>query len=486
MTGIRPGIKTLAIGIVFILISTGLVPGKNLVPDKNTVLTEKQTKPLTSSFAPYLEVHIGNETKTFAPTDDTYIANLDPSEIDGALGVLATRNRYGDGGSDCWECDVLVKFDLTSIPPLTPINSASLNLYYYEYGDYNPVGRLLTAYKVLSNWTEMAVNYNTKPTINTIISGSSNVPATTETWMQWNLTQDVQQTIDSPGTSFGWQIMDETYWGNFGVPGTHFASKEYVQIGQPFSPYLQVNFTDGTSQNFMPTDDTYIANLDPSQIDGDLNVLATRNRYGADSPRYECDVLIKFNLSSIPETTQIVSATLHLYYYEYGDMNPSGRPLTVYRLLRNWDEHKTNYNRRPPKAKTVSATSLVPIVPQVGMQWNLTADTQLFINSPGKNFGWEIMDETRWGDLNVPAAHFYSKEFFEPSYVPALMIGKIANKTVHGILISFQAVHTNVLYCFPFAFFTYSSNETITIQRTHVGLVTRSFICVWCKTRPIY
>ena len=70
----------------------------------------KEYIPPGPPFIPYLEIQLAGETKTFTPTDDTYIANYGPSEINGDLNYLATRNRYG-GGSDIWECDILIKFD---------------------------------------------------------------------------------------------------------------------------------------------------------------------------------------------------------------------------------------------------------------------------------------------------------------------------------------------------------------------------------------
>ena len=410
----------LVVGIIFFLTSTCFVQGRI---ESSTQTIENQPFGY-EDVMPYLQVELAGETKTFTPTDDTYIANYDPSEVNGDLIVLATRNRYGAGGSDIWECDILVKFDLSSIPPSTPVLSASLNLYYYDYGNTNPAGRPLTVYQVKSDWDEMSVNFNTQPLKETTVSQTENVPGAPGVWMSWELTEDVQEYVDAPGSNFGWEIMDETYWGYYEVPAAYFYSKEYIPPGPPFIPYLEVVLPSET-KTFTPTDDTYIANYDPSEINGDLIVLATRNRYGSGgSSNWECDVLVKFDLSSIPPSTPVLSASLNLYYYDYGNTNPAGRPLTVYQVTSDWDEMSVNFNTQPSKATTMSASVNVPGSTGVGMSWDLTQDVQEYIDNPGVNFGWEIMDETYWGYYEVPAAFFYSKEYIPPGppFVPYLEV----------------------------------------------------------------
>ncbi|MFA5101870.1 MAG: DNRLRE domain-containing protein [Candidatus Thermoplasmatota archaeon] len=397
--------KMLVVGTLIFLISTSCTQGKT-----DDLQKELPNIPLAyEGYLPYLKVELADGTQSFTPTDDTYIANLDPSEVNGDLTYLATRNRYG-GGSEVWECDILIKFDLSSIPPSTPIISASLNLYYYAWGDSNPAGRPLTAYKITSDWHELTVNYNTQPSKASLISDTQTVPGSVDVWISWELTEDVQQYIDDPASNFGWEIMDETYWGWYDVPVAYFYPKEYESPppSNEFIPYLEVVLADET-RTFNPTDDTYIANLDPSEVNGDLTYLATRNRYGGGSDVWECDILIKFDLSSIPPSTPIISASLNLYYYAWGDSNPAGRPLTVYRITSDWDEMTVNYNTRPSKSSNVSATQKVPSAHGVGMSWELTEDVQQYIDDPASNFGWEIMDETYWGWYDVPVAYFKPK-----------------------------------------------------------------------------
>jgi hypothetical protein len=149
---------------------------------------------------------------------------------------MNTRNRYGSPYHPYyWEHDVLVDFDLSSISPDAVVLSATLYLYYYEYGDNNPAGRSLTLYRVTSDWAEGTVTWNTRPSIAPVPTSASIVPSY-YTWMEWDVTSDVQLFVAHQVDNFGWQIMDEEKWGWFDIPITKFHTKEYGD----YLPYLEV------------------------------------------------------------------------------------------------------------------------------------------------------------------------------------------------------------------------------------------------------
>ncbi len=403
--------KWLAVGIIIFFIcinleSTSLAQWK-ITSSKQEI---KSQPSVTTLYVPYLEIILADETKIFYPTDDTYIANYNIFEINGDLDILATRNRYGEG-SDIWECDILIRFDISSIPRSTSIISASLNLYYAGGGDSSPEGRPLTVYKILNDWDEMTVNFNSKLLVTSSLSSVENVPNSIDVWMSWDVTKDVQHDVNATEDNFGWKIMDETYWGMVGVPVAYFYSKEYVPPDPPFCPYLEVELTDEI-KTFTPSDDTYIANYDRSEMNGHLDFLAIRNRFGAYDNIWECDILIRFALSSIPKSTQILSASLNLYYAVYGGMNPVGRSLNIYRAKWFWNERTVNFFKKPWIASVVSDSQIIPDSVGVGIKWDVTNDVQYQVNHSGRNFGWEIRDDSYWGSFEVPTSYFYSKEYF--------------------------------------------------------------------------
>ena len=175
---------------------------------------------------------------TFYPTDDTYIAMKYPNSVYGAREYLVAENRYGHPSHPAyWERDVLVRFDLSAMPPGAEVSSATLHLYYYAWHDNNPAGRVLTCYRVRSDWNEDTVNWNTQPGHAAQPTSSSIVPSSPGTWMEWDVTSDVQAFAnDQSADNYGWEIMDEVPWGTYNVPWTKFRSKEYGS----FIPYLSV------------------------------------------------------------------------------------------------------------------------------------------------------------------------------------------------------------------------------------------------------
>jgi len=178
----------------------------------------------------------------------------------------------------------------------------------------------------------------------------------------------------------------------------------------------------GCSQQFYPTDDTEIVMRGPDTNYGSSTEMRVENLYGHPShPVYwEIDALTKFDLSSIPAGTNITSAILHLYYYNWWDNNPAGRALTCYRITGNWNEETVTWNTRPGHAGQVTSSAIVPPAPGVWMAWNVTGDVQAFVNNPGINFGWEIMDEVPWNKFNIPWTRFRTKEY--GSSIPYLAV----------------------------------------------------------------
>ena len=158
----------------------------------------------------------------------------------------------------------------------------------------------------------------------------------------------------------------------------------------------------------------------------------------------------------------------------------------MYKITSNWNEKEVNYNRRPTKATEISASENIPSSVGVGMKWNLTEDVQYYINNPGINFGWEIMDETYWGGYNVPAAYFYPKEYATQNFVTALIFGNIINKTVQDNRIVFKAIQTNLIYFLPITYYHFSLNEKFTIKQEHLGWVGNNYILALCKISPVF
>ena len=75
----------------------------------------------------------GFDIITLYPTDDVYIDHQKPKKNFNGNDKLILRNEYGYSGSSGWACDILIKFDLSSLPSDILIEYAHLKLYLYRW-----------------------------------------------------------------------------------------------------------------------------------------------------------------------------------------------------------------------------------------------------------------------------------------------------------------------------------------------------------------
>jgi hypothetical protein len=159
------------------------------------------------------------------PTDDATIAHGSPDWNGCTAPELQIRNDYGVGGSSGWAADALIKFDLSQFGNKT-ICSAKLKLYYQRWHDNNPAGRVLKLFRNTSDWEECIVTWRNQPGYDTIPTSSCAVPAVTGTWMEWDVTTDVQAMLQGSISNYGWHLLDDNYWGHVNIPQIYFCSKE--------------------------------------------------------------------------------------------------------------------------------------------------------------------------------------------------------------------------------------------------------------------
>ena len=160
---------------------------------------------MTFLLAVFLVMTIGfasADTTTLYPTDDSYV-----NEAGG-------DNNYGLSHSLRVESDnsntqrTFLKFDLSSIPTGSTINSATLYLYQYK-----AAGDSIRAYeirKISNTWSESTITWNNQPGYFGVTS-TTNVN-TNDGWKTWNVKSDVQSFV-SGSPNNGWVIKDGTEVG---------------------------------------------------------------------------------------------------------------------------------------------------------------------------------------------------------------------------------------------------------------------------------
>jgi hypothetical protein len=211
---------SVSIGIVLLFVGTSIAQVPNLNSSQNGV-----------------PKNLSKGTYTFNPTDDSYVSTTNPDENNNNLDFMAIRNAGSGGG---WMCAGVIKFDISSIPTNAVIITATLGLFYFDWADNNPAGRLLSLRCFEANWNEETITNNNMPSFNNQVSATANVPPSPGVWMTVNVTSDVQKFVAGTIQNYGWIIKDDQYWGGYNIPAAWFYTKEHGS----FIPYLQIVVND--------------------------------------------------------------------------------------------------------------------------------------------------------------------------------------------------------------------------------------------------
>ncbi len=175
-------------------------------------------------------INVNYHSETISPSDDSFIAVDIPDLVKDDVNVMSIRNK---GDLDAWEYNPFIKFDLSSIPDDAKIISSRLYLFYSEYKDRNPSGHELMIYRVIQDWEEELLTWNTQPETTSIVTSSSLVPSQNESWMVWDVASDVNLFIKNNENNYGWKIIDETFTSGSNIPLLYFNTKENV-INHPY------------------------------------------------------------------------------------------------------------------------------------------------------------------------------------------------------------------------------------------------------------
>lgn len=183
---------------------------------------------------------------------------ITPSNADTSLSEGNANTNYGPDTNIAVEADLgvtsirgLVKFDLSSIPPgISTINTASLQLYYWSTVAGNPVNRIYTANRAITNnWGETTATWNKYD--GALVWGTAGGDFTTTGaasqtvgvfgWMTWDVTAIVKAWIESGQPNYGFLIKDANEGvGTGGGKGANFYSREATD---PNKPILTVDYT---------------------------------------------------------------------------------------------------------------------------------------------------------------------------------------------------------------------------------------------------
>lgn len=362
---------------------------------------------------------------------DAIIANCVQCGYDnanfGAAADMLSCAWTNDGAES--DCRSLIRFDISSIPPGSIVTSAFLSIY------YNPVSsngnhegdNISLLQRVTSSWDENTVTWDNQPTSTS--TDEVVMPATvsnTEDRPDINVTVLVQGMVDDPANNFGllFRQQDETAYRRM-----VFASSDHPDA--LLHPKLVVNYV-------APNVDCIT--LTPGPNEGQDAVLAScvscgynDMNFGSDpdlasmawtngSAESDLRSLMRFDLSTIPTTATVVSATLSLYFNpNSSNGNHQGDNTSfLQRVTSTWDENTVTWDTQP--STTTVDEVLLPATssntenrPDI----NVTAPVQDMLADPLNDFGFMLLqqDETSYRKMI-----FASSDYPNAALRPSLMV----------------------------------------------------------------
>jgi len=283
------------------------------------------------------------------PTDDTYISHCATDGNYGASEKIVVRNDYGYIGSSGWRWDALINFNIYPIIKGTRILSAKLKTYCYEQNYYNQSNLSLCIYRITNNWNEENITWDNQPSYASENSSHIIVPAFEDSWLEWDVTPDVQDYINGTISCYGWKITDENNWGHFNIPEFIFRSKETNDTEQ--QPYLEIELI----SRYPQADFFYnVSNIDKK---------------------------VYFFYNSTNPNGTIIS-----WFWEFGDGTSSNQQNTshIYKDYGIYTVNLTitdNIGTMIKKTKTVTISIEEKIKKEIEKQYDITLNEDLYLNN---------------------------------------------------------------------------------------------------------
>ena len=328
-------------------------------------------------------------------------------------GTYFTMLTNWSSGSNC-DVDGFVEFDLSPIPAMSTINTATLEGTITRNTETSPIG----AYRVSAAWNEATLTWNNKPGFAATPTDQIGVGATgTQTW---DVQADVQAFSDGSATNYGWALSLATPADTTFLVDMY--SSDHTTATQ--RPKISINYTVGgggggggggapVQLQFCPEgaagEDTELTEISTGS-NWCTSAYLTEN-WGAPAS----DGLIRFDdISMVPAGATVNSATLSLYHA----INTDNLQWGAYEVNAMWDECTATWGNQP--LSTIGATPVDSVAPGASGDrdsWDVTASVQAMVDGTIQNFGWRMREA---GENGV--AFYYSSDIATAGQVPCLDI----------------------------------------------------------------
>ena len=320
-------------------------------------------------------------------------------------------NRFSDS-----EAHALIEFDLSSVPAIARVLTATLEL---RQNAPSSAGGTIEVHRVTSAWTEGvssggngAPNWSERDVgvawgtlggdFDATASASAIVPGGVADWSQWDITNLVANWLDGTHPNLGLVLVPA-------APGTGAKFDSSDDLAPVLRPKLTIRYacecgasaaTTFTLQPGTAGDDAYT--WDGMHADRNFGISTILKLNNASAEQFS---LLRFDLSSIPTQATVTSATLDLYL-EGGDALTNG-VLAVHRATQPWvegtqDDQVTTagvtYDEYVLGTAWTSAggdydpapidTVMVPSLPAGAVQWVVTAPVAQWVSGTVANDGF--------------------------------------------------------------------------------------------------
>jgi hypothetical protein len=413
------------------LTASGTLP--TLTPTPSQTPTNTPTLTLTPSITP-----TPSQTPLFTPTPavidrsparDTYIHEWEPN------------TNYGSGHDlrvrwDLWQRSLLY-FNTADIPTNATVTHARLHLYLGWYDHQADRIAPVSVYRVNSDWSEMGATWHLRMPgtpwsaggCNSSVDRSLTAAATTNvldpsSWYSWDITALVQDWVSNPGSNHGMILITTAN------RELRFHSREAATN----RPSLRIEYTTGTGpgpatpvpgttptatpgippveqlSEFRVSQDTHIHEWQP---DTNYNLQGLRVM-GQGVKK----TLLDFDVSSIPQGSQILSADLSMTASTlYDPARPWPIEVGVYKVNRSWLATQATWNRArigqpwalagcngvPTDRDSTPASTIWVDEVSTGTApsqrkiytWDVSSIVQSWVNNPAGRAGMVLQSDTK-------------------------------------------------------------------------------------------
>jgi hypothetical protein len=317
------------------------------------------------------------------PSRDSYVHSGSAATNYGTSPSL--RVGYISAGPFVGSYLTLAAFDLSALPADAVILTATLEL--YETASATIVTNLRA---LVDTWTETGVTWDNRPNYSETELATALTPD--GSWRRWDLTSMTKKWWSGTLANHGVRLAF--------VSGTSTSTRNFSSREGANPPRLVVEYVRRTT--LTPAADTYVSQNSPTSNYG--GAITAYMRDG--SANMALHSLVRFNLSTIPAGSSVISASLRLVpYFAREPEAPQAVSVDPRAATASWKEDQVTWNTRPGSASRGDPAGV----------WSETTGIRLDVSNTVRDWSSGVLGnngfklEAAVGTTGV--AQFYTREY---------------------------------------------------------------------------